>query len=160
MPLPPATHDGPYRIAVVCTGNICRSPMGHVVLESALSEAGIEARVESYGTGGWHVGDPMDSRAAAVLTNAGYDASRHRAAQFTAAVTVRHDLVLAMDGTHVRELLDLGVAPDRLLLWRDFDPDGSGDVDDPYYSRAGAFLRVLEVCERTADEIVRELKAQ
>ena len=160
MPLPPATHDGPYRIAVVCTGNICRSPMGHVVLESALSAAGVEVRVESYGTGGWHVGDPMDSRAAAVLTDAGYDATRHRAAQFTAALTDRHDLVLAMDGSHVRELLDLGVAPDRLLLWRDFDPDGSGDVDDPYYSRGEAFLRVLEVCERTADEIVRELKGR
>ena len=159
MAVPVAAHD-PYRIAVVCTGNICRSPIGQVVLESALAAAGVDATVESYGTGGWHVGDPMDHRAAAALTTAGYDASRHRAAQFTSGLVDRHDLVLAMDRGHRRDLLALGVAPDRVRLWRDFDPDGDGDVADPYYSRDHAFRLVVELCERTADEIVRELKAR
>ena len=45
-----------YRIAVVCLGNICRSPMAQVVLESRVKEAGLSDRVEvvSAGTGGWH----------------------------------------------------------------------------------------------------------
>jgi len=158
MALPVAVHD-PYRIAVVCTGNICRSPIGHVVLESALAAAGVTAIVESYGTGGWHVGDPMDHRAAGALTAAGYDASRHRAAQFTSGLVDRHDLVLAMDRGHRRDLIALGVPADRVRLWRDFDPEGGDDVDDPYYSRDHAFAEVLRLCERTADEIVRELKA-
>ena len=146
-----------YRIAVVCTGNICRSPMGHVVLEAALAEAGIDAEVTSYGTGSWHVGDHMDPRAARVLTTAGYDATRHRAAHFTASQVGRHDLVLAMDRGHHRELSELGVGSE-LRMFRDFDPSGSGDVADPYYGREADFERVLEVCERVAAELVSHLQ--
>ena len=56
----------PYRIAVVCLGNICRSPIAEVVLTSKLEQAGLgdEVEVVSAGTGGWHVGEPMDRRAA------------------------------------------------------------------------------------------------
>ena len=76
--LPAPRQHGRYRIALVCLGNICRSPMAHVVLESRLADAGLDDRVEvaSSGTGGWHVGKPMDSRAAASLTAAGYDAEQ------------------------------------------------------------------------------------
>ena len=85
--LPPRTTPAgtPYRIAVVCLGNICRSPMADVVLNDRVESAGLAERVEvvSAGTGGWHVGGPMDRRAAALLTTHGYDASRHVAQQFT-----------------------------------------------------------------------------
>ena len=75
--------------------------MAHVVLEERLAERRARRPVEvtSSGTGGWHVGNPMDRRAAATLTAAGYDATRHRARQYDAVVGRRHDLVLAMDGT-------------------------------------------------------------
>lgn len=144
-----------FRIAVVCTGNICRSPIGAVVLAAALAEAGIDAEVTSYGTGGWHVGDPMDPRSARVLIEAGYDASRHRAAHFTRELVEHHDLVLAMDAGHRAELVDLGVPRERIRLFRDFDPLGPGDVPDPYYSRDAAFLEVLETCRRTAAAIAQ-----
>ena len=55
--------DRTYRVAVVCLGNICRSPMAHVVLEDRLQQAGIDdVEVASAGTGGWHRGEPMDDR--------------------------------------------------------------------------------------------------
>ena len=46
--------------------------MADVVLNDRLEAAGLADRVEvvSAGTGGWHVGDPMDRRAAALLTSA------------------------------------------------------------------------------------------
>ena len=37
--LPPPRRPGSYSIAVVCLGNICRSPMAQVVLSGALAEA-------------------------------------------------------------------------------------------------------------------------
>ena len=69
-PLPAPATPGRYRVALVCLGNICRSPMAHVVLESALEEAGLDDAVEvvSAGTADYHVGGPMDRRAAATLT--------------------------------------------------------------------------------------------
>ena len=65
--LPEPRDRGRYRIAVVCLGNICRSPMAHVVLEDRLSDAGLADVVEFTRrcTGGCHLGDPIDHRAAA-----------------------------------------------------------------------------------------------
>ena len=58
----------PLRVALVCLGNICRSPMADVVLEKKLADAGLadEVHVDSAGTGDWHRGEPMDPRAAAI----------------------------------------------------------------------------------------------
>ena len=56
----PADAPGAYRIALVCLGNICRSPMADVVLRERVDDAGLAGRVDvaSCGTGGWHVGPP------------------------------------------------------------------------------------------------------
>ncbi len=88
--------------------------------------AGLAERVEvtSSGTGDWHVGHPMDERAAATLTRAGYDATRHRARQFAADWLEDRDLVLAMDAANLADVRAAGPAtPDgRVRLFRDFDP--------------------------------------
>jgi len=161
MDLPPQRSPGPYRIAVVCLGNICRSPMAHVVLDEHLDRAGLgdRVRVESSGTGGWHLGGPMDSRAAATLSASGYDASRHRAAQFTADRAADHDLVLAMDRSNYTDLRALGVG-DRLAMFRDFDPEGPGDVPDPYFGGDAGFAGVLAMVERTVDALVGALESR
>jgi protein-tyrosine phosphatase len=131
--------------------------MAHVVLEGRLAEAGLDDRVvvHSSGTGDWHVGRPMDQRAAAVLTDAGYDASRHRARQYDESWMDAHDLVLAMDHDN---LADLGGRSTRVALFRDFDPEDAGeDVPDPYYGGSDGFASVLAMVERTSDALVAEL---
>ncbi|HEY0642712.1 MAG TPA: low molecular weight protein-tyrosine-phosphatase [Nocardioides sp.] len=157
--LPPPRTPGRYRIALVCLGNICRSPMAHVVLESRIADAGLDDRVElaSSGTGGWHVGNPMDSRAAATLTAAAYDPSRHRARQYDATWPAAYDVVLVMDEAN---LADVGGRTDRIGLFRDLDPvDPGGEVPDPYYGGADGFEEVLAMVERTSDAIVAALPA-
>ena len=152
--LPSPRGPGRYRIALVCLGNICRSPMAHVVLERALDEAGLGETVvvSSSGTGGWHVGNPMDERAAATLTAAGLDPTRHRARTFDPGWHDDHDLVLAMDRANLR---DVGGRDDRTLLFRDFDPvDPGDDVPDPYYGGPAGFEEVLRMVERTSTSIV------
>jgi protein-tyrosine phosphatase len=127
--------------------------MAHVVLESRLAVAGLADRVvvHSSGTGDWHVGQPMDPRAAHTLSRAGYDPSRHRARQYDATWPAEHDLVLAMDESN---LDDLGGRAERLGLFRDLDPAGAGEVPDPYYGGADGFDQVLEMIERTSDALV------
>ena len=167
--LPPKRRPGasPYRIAVVCLGNICRSPMGEVVLSEKIAHAGLDRRVEvsSAGTGGWHVGEPMDRRAASALAASGYDGSRHRAAQFETDWYDDHDLVLAMDASNHADLHDLAehVEPGRLRMFRDFDPrasDSDRDVPDPYFGGDDGFAHVLATVERTADAIVAALERE
>ena len=141
--LPPPRVPGRYAVALVCLGNICRSPTAHVVLEQRLVEAGLDDQVvvHSSGTGDWHIGDPMDRRAAATLTAAGYDPSRHRARQYDASWVA-----------------DLGGRSERIGMFRDHDPVEPGaDVPDPYYGGTDGFAIVLEMVERTSDALVTAL---
>lgn len=154
--LPPARTLGSYHIELVCLGNICRSPTAHVVLEQRLADAGLDDVVEvsSSGTGDWHVGHPMDRRAAATLTAAGYDATRHRARQHDPADDV--DLVLVMDDAN---LADVGGRTERVRKFRDLDPAEPGsDVPDPYYGGDHGFEEVLTMVERTATAIIDALR--
>jgi protein-tyrosine phosphatase len=161
--LPPPRGGTPYRVAVVCLGNICRSPMAAVVLTDRVQAAGLGDRVEilSAGTGGWHVGGPMDPRAAALLTRHGYDATRHRVRRIEPDWLERCDLLLAMDAQNHETVFALGEAP-HLLMFRDFDPvaDGGPDVPDPYFGGDEGFEEVLEMVERTADALVQALAVQ
>ncbi|MCM3516294.1 MULTISPECIES: low molecular weight protein-tyrosine-phosphatase [Nocardioides] len=161
--LPPARTPGAYSVALVCLGNICRSPMADVVLAQRVDDAGLAARVTvaSSGTGGWHVGQPMDLRAASSLLAEGYDPSPHRARQFDAGWLERHDLVLAMDS---QNLADIGGRSERVRLYRDFDPVPVGDdgpdreVPDPYYGGDAGFEEVLAMVERTSVALVAALQ--
>ena len=87
-----------YQIVTVCTGNICRSPMAEYALRQALEEEGLADRVEvaSVGTSGWEIGNPVDSRAGALLARHGLDAGSHRARQMDAAELERADLILTL----------------------------------------------------------------
>ena len=156
-----------YRIALVCLGNICRSPMADVVLNARLGEAGLSGTIEatSCGTGTWHIGEPMDPRAAAVLTEAGYDAGRHRARHF-GADWHDHDLILTMDQSNRAEVLAQLPADrhDRVRMFRSYDPgvgaadpDDVPDVPDPFYGGPAGFDEVLAIVERTARNLVGEL---
>ena len=154
----------PYRIALVCLGNICRSPMAEVVLTRRVEEAGLGGRVAvaSAGTGDWHVGEAIDERAGATLRTAGYDPSRHRARQLDAG-WLDLDLVLAMDAANLADIRDLagpehGGDLGHVRMFRDFDPEGPGDVPDPWYGGPDGFTEVLAIVERTATALVVALE--
>ena len=165
--------EPPYRICVVCSGNICRSPIGEIVLREKLRDAGLGDRVvvDSAGTGGWHVGDGADRRALAALRAAGYDGSAHRAREYDVAWLADHDLVLAADQGHLRTLRrwaaqeGYAVGPDGdvdIRLLREFDPAavaaGTLEVDAPYYGGPRDFQRVLDEVEAAADHLAAWLR--
>ena len=116
-------------ISVVCTGNICRSPMGEVMLSEALADTHPGVTVMSCGIANYHVGDGADPRAVKQLESMGYDGSQHVASQFGKR-DAEADLLLAMDRGHARELMRLGVPSERIRLFRSFDGDSmpSGDA--------------------------------
>ena len=166
------TNDRPTRILMVCTGNICRSTMAHAVLEQAAARAGVDVIVDSAGVSDEEQGNPIDPRAARVLRDAGYDVPDHRARQVSAAELDQWDLVLAMTGRHLSALQRLanraGTAyrssaaagsdgHDRgplICLYRDFDPEGSGDVPDPWYGGHQDFVDTRDVNERVTPRLL------
>jgi len=55
-------------------------------------------------------------------------------------------------------LADLGGRSERVALFRDLDPIGTGeDVPDPYYGGDDGFADVLSMVERTSDALVKAL---
>ncbi|NBM15533.1 low molecular weight phosphotyrosine protein phosphatase [Streptomyces sp. GC420] len=154
-----------FRVCFVCTGNICRSPMAESVFRARVTEAGLGdlVRVDSAGTGGWHEGNGADPRTVSVLEANGYDPT-HTARQFRAEWFTRLDLVIALDGTHLRDLRRLAPTQDdaaKVLLLRSYDPGATDlDVPDPYYGDMQGFEDCLEMVE-TASEgllaVVRDL---
>lgn len=154
-----------YTVAMVCLGNICRSPIAHVVLQDRLVKAGLDdqIRVVSSGTSGWHEDKPMDPRSAQVLTAAGYDPSAHRARTFTTDWYAEYDLLLAMDHSNRADMIELAptvAQQSQVRLFREFDPQASAhddEVPDPYYGGEQGFVDVLAMIERTVDALMSSL---
>ena len=159
------TDARPYQIGLVCLGNICRSPMAEVVVTAKLRKAGLDdgIAVASSGTGDWHIGEPMDPRAAAQLASEGYDGSRHRAQQFDIGWFDAYDLLLAMDDANATELRRQARDESdrrRIQRFRDFDPFATDDdrsVPDPWYGDADGFAEVFAIIDRTADGLIESL---
>ncbi|WP_268967218.1 low molecular weight protein-tyrosine-phosphatase [Zavarzinia marina] len=129
-------------VLFVCLGNICRSPMAEGALRHLAGEAGIALRVDSAGTGDWHVGEPPDRRAQATARRHGVDISGLRGRQVTAADFRRFDHVVALDHANLGNLRALRPADGtaRLSLLLDHVAGRAGQaVADPYYGGDAGF---------------------
>jgi protein-tyrosine phosphatase len=158
-PLDPA---GEYRICLVCLGNICRSPTAEVVLRDELAQAGLDGQVsvESAGTGDWHLGEPMDARAAAELARRGYDGSGHVARQFTRDWLPRFDLVVVMDARNLANVRRLaGDQAGRVALMRSFDPAAGpeAEVPDPYDGGPAEYAQAFDLIQAAAKGLTARL---
>lgn len=162
---PPRDPAQPYRICVVCLGNICRSPMGERVLAAEVAEAGLAGKVviDSAGTGDWHLGKPMDARASAELARRGHDGTGHEARQIQPAWLDHYDLLLAIDRSNLTALRRMARGrPElagRIALLRAFDPDApdGAEVPDPYYGDPEDFAEVFDLVDAAAKGLAGQL---
>ena len=151
------------RVGVICTGNICRSPMAEVVLKHFVAlDPALDGHVivTSAGTANWHVGSPMDPRARAALDRAGYRRAGTPAAFADRAYLNAQDLVVVMTREHVDEVKQrLRRGDTEVLLWRTLlDPETTLDVADPYYGDAQEFDECLEVLSSGGQRLTEELR--
>lgn len=151
-----------YHVSFVCSGNICRSPMAALVFAEHVRRAGLDdrVRVSSAGVGPWHVGEPADARARRTLAAHGYP-TEHTAAQVDDD-ELNADLLLAMDSGHEKALRRLVADPDRVRMFRSFDPDATGDLDvpDPYYGGPDGFTDVMAMVEAAMPGLLEYVRAQ
>jgi protein-tyrosine phosphatase len=153
--------DSRFHICVVCSGNICRSPIGEQVLRAAIAAAGLADRVivSSAGTGDWHLGQGANPRSERVLRAAGYPEWKHTARMISRADLRDIDLVLAADRGHLAELQAMTDDPAKVALLRSFDPGANDDeVPDPYYGPDSGFDDVLAMTRAAAPGIVDEIR--
>ena len=160
-----------YRITVVCTGNICRSPMAEWLLRERLEESGLGDRVivDSAGTTAWEEGNPADPRTIAAMHRHGHTGnySSHRARVFDKRWFGDRDLILAADHGHytvLRRFAGSSEAVRNIRMIRSFDPSHpKGDalaIDDPWYGDDSDFDRTYEEIAAAVDGIVDLARTQ
>ncbi len=89
-------------VLVVCTGNVCRSPVG----ERLLRQACPTLTVDSAGTMAM-IGHCADPTAHAVATSNGLCLAGHVARQLTPDMVRRYDLLLVMELEHIKQVMAL-----------------------------------------------------
>ena len=123
-------------ILFVCMGNICRSPLAEAAFRAEAERLGLDVLADSAGTGGWHAGEPPDTRAIAAARRNGVDIAHLRARKVTRDDFHRFDHIVALDEENLADLRALQPPGSRarvsLLLDHAAGREEQG-VADPYY---------------------------
>lgn len=134
-------------ILIVCTANICRSPMAEAQLRHLLEEADVpgEWRVSSAGT--WASdGLPASESGVLVMQEQGLDTSAHLSRAVNEAIVAEADLILTMTAGHAEALgAEYPSARSRIHLL--------SEMAGPRYDVWDPFGRSLAEYRRTANEL-------
>ncbi|NJM51476.1 MAG: low molecular weight phosphotyrosine protein phosphatase [Sphingomonadales bacterium] len=147
-------------ILFVCLGNICRSPLAEAAMRDAAVKAGLDLKIDSAGTGDWHIGHPPDRRAkAAALQYGGIDISGYKARQVRRSDFHEFDLICALDSHNLSDLRSMaGANPARISLLLDHLPGWEGQsVADPYYGEDDDFAACWHQVKAASDSIAQQL---
>ncbi|MEM8904386.1 MAG: hypothetical protein AAGA17_09240 [Actinomycetota bacterium] len=126
---PPAGH-----LLVVCTANICRSPMAETMLRAELAKRGrtIDVRSAGFRRGG----ELIDRGAAKALARRDLDPGDHRSTMIDRELIEGAFLILTMTARHVLHVIEMDQsAADRTFMLREFvdlaEAAGGLDPDRP-----------------------------
>ncbi|UCD23213.1 MAG: low molecular weight protein arginine phosphatase [Gemmatimonadota bacterium] len=137
------------RLLMVCTGNICRSPLAESLMRSELQQIGVnDVVVSSAGTGAWE-GAPASEGAYLVGLEHNVDLSHHSARLLTRDLVRESDLIFTMARHQRARVEDLGGEGKVYVLGEYAGLSGpDAEVSDPF----GADL---EVYRETFDQLQR-----
>jgi len=150
-------------VLFVCLGNICRSPTAHAVFESMVVSEGLteRIRVDSAGTGDWHLGHAPDERTAALAAERGYDLSELRARLVDEQDFSQFDYIIAMDNENLNNLRAMcphGYNGQLSLLLDYSQQSDTSEVPDPYYGGENGFALVLDLVEEACSGLLAHIR--
>lgn len=141
-------------ILVVCTGNICRSPIGERMLQSILpnkkiSSAGVQA-LENH---------PADKSARYIASQHNLSLEGHQGRQFNSSMASHYDLILAMDKSHIEEISRVcPQARGKTMLFGHWI--GQKEIPDPYRKSEEAFASVYNLIEIASQSWAEKLSVK
>lgn len=141
-------------IVIVCTANICRSPMGAALLQHALAaqpEPLRSLRVISAGVAA-RPGEPISENSVYALKKVGIDVSQHRSQALTQRMLDEALAVVCMTESHrAMIMVQADPVPKNIFLFREFVPNAPDvEIADPY----GGPINVYEAAR---DEMVESI---
>jgi len=152
-----------HHILFLCLGNICRSPAAEGIFKAYVDELGVadSYKIDSAGTGDYHLGKSPDARMLAACKTRGYELTS-RGRQVEPADFERFDHIIAMDRRNVENVLLLEPTAEqrkKMKLLSDFLGDDSRtDVPDPYHGGEDGFYFVIDMIKAACPEIDRRIR--
>ncbi|TLF44014.1 low molecular weight protein-tyrosine-phosphatase [Maribacter aurantiacus] len=146
------------KVLMVCLGNICRSPLAEGILKNKVDTSMVF--VDSAGTGGYHIGNPPDSRSIAVARKYGIDISNQICRKLTAADLEEFDVLYAMDKSNYGNIIGLSKNKEqarKVKLLLSEVKTGDVEIPDPYYDSVDGFEKVFQMIDAACEEIAKKL---
>jgi len=144
-------------VLFVCLGNICRSPLAEGIFRALVAEAGRlpDFRIDSAGTGPWHIGNPPDPRSIAIAAKHGIDISDQKARQVDKTDFENFDVIVAMDDKNLTTLsaLDPGSSAGLRLLLN----SPPANVPDPYFGGPEGFEEVYQLIRAGCENLLKPM---
>lgn len=138
-------------IYIICTGNLCRSPMAMGLLRQRLAEKGLDGQHQVHSAGVWAVdGRPASEHAVTVMQERGVDISDHIAHTINAGDMAEADLILVMSRDHAQMLRNTWPQYDWKVFRLSEMVGKRQDVRDPY----GSPIEEYRDCADTIGEYI------
>ena len=157
--------DEKVAILFVCLGNICRSPAAEGIMADIVRREGAEAlfRIDSAGTGSYHIGDLPDKRMRIHARRRDIELT-HRARRVTADDFRDFDLIVAMDSSNEANLRNLAPTAEdmeKIAGMAEFVDKAMryDHIPDPYYEGAEGFELVLDLLEDGCRHLYDDIRA-
>ena len=152
----------PYKILIVCLGNICRSPMAEVILKSRLASMSPKIPTTVGSAGFLHSGEPASQPAEVVMSERQIDLTRHLSRQLSPYLVQQHDLVLTMEEEQAGEIIHMGAGEAHVESIISYASNGKehGNVFDPYGEPIEVYRRVANQLEELVDGVLARLHSE
>jgi protein-tyrosine-phosphatase len=145
-------------ILIVCTGNICRSPLAAALMKRELDiRAPGEFAVSSAGTGAWEGASASEGGYLVAMEN-GLDVSEHRARLLTRELVEASDMIFTMGRHHRLRAQELGGDGKSYLMGEYAGRSGvEAEVADPFGGDIEIYRETFAELEKLTTQVVDRL---